>query len=119
MRRVDDEITVDSTDTHRRDGTGERHIRQDQRRRCSDHSEHVGIILAIRRKDGDKNLHLVAIGLWKHGANHVIRETCSQCLLLAHPPFAAEEIPGDPPRGITFFTVFDREREEVAITGPL
>ena len=111
--RVGDELAVDATDAHRADGTVEWNAADRERRRRAVHGEDVGVVLLVRREDGQDDLDVVLVALREEGANRAVGEAHGQDGRLRRARLALDEAARDLARGVHPLLVVNGEREEV------
>ena len=111
--RVDDELAVDAADAHGADRAGERDLADRQRGRRGHGAEHVGLVLLVRREDGDDELDVVLVALGEERADRAVGQAGRQGGRLRRARLALDEAAGDLARGVHALLELHREREEV------
>ena len=111
--RVDDELAADATDANRTDRAGERDLADRQRSRGRDRTEHVRLVLLVRRKDRDHQLDVVLVALGEEGADRAVGQAGRQGGRLRRARLALDEPARDLARGVHALLELHREREEV------
>ena len=61
VRRIDDELAIDSAEPTGTNGTEERYLADGQGGTSAYHAQHIRIVVLIGAKNGDKDLHLIEI----------------------------------------------------------
>ena len=89
-----------------------------QRRRCTDHGGDIRIDMLVCRYHGTDDLHFIHEPFGKQGANGTVDQTGGQRFFFAGARFTLEEAAGDLTDSVRFFSIVDRQREEVP-TGAL
>ena len=111
--RVEDELPVDAADAHGADGTLERDLADREGSGRGDRAQDVGIVLVVRREDGDHELDVVLVALGEQRADRAVGEARRERRGLRHPAFALDEAARDLARGVHPLLEVDGEREEV------
>jgi hypothetical protein len=111
--RVGDELAVDPADADRADGAQERDAAHRERRRGAVHGQDVGVVLLVRRQDGQHDLDVVLVALREEGADRPVGEAHGQDGRLRRARLALDEAARDLARGVHPLLVVHGEREEV------
>ena len=75
--------------------------------------EDVGVVLLVRREDGQDDLHVVVVALREERPDRPVGEAHGEDRRLGRARLALDEAAGDLPGGVHALLVVDREREEV------
>ena len=110
---VQHEGTVLVADAGRTDRPLERHTRQHQRRRCTDHGRNVRIHLVVGRQHGRHHLHFVVEPLREQRPHGAIDQARGKDRLLGGTRLTLEEAAGNAARGVGTLDEIDRQREEI------
>ena len=111
--RVDDELATDAADSHGPDRAHERDLADGQRRGGRDGADHVGIVLLVRREDGQHDLDVVLVALGEQRPDRPVRQAGGEDRGLRRTGLALDEAARDLARGVHPLLEVDREREEV------
>ena len=111
--RVDDELAVDPADAHGADGPVERDLADRQRGGRGDRADDVGVVLLVRREDGDHELDVVLVALGEERADRPVGLAGGEDRVLRRARLALDEAARDLARGVHPLLEVDREREEV------
>ena len=113
VRRVRDELAIDSTHPHRADRTGEWYVGNSERRRRAIDRENVRIVLAIGAEQHRDNLGVVEISRRKERSQRAVRHPRSERLFFRRTPFALEIAARKFSDCRRFLAVIDGERKPI------
>ena len=101
------------TDLGRADRTCERHARDGECGRCTDHRRDIRVDVRVQRHYGRDDLDFVFEALGKQRTDRPVDKTANQRLFFARAPFALEKAARDLARSVGLFLVVDGQREKV------
>ena len=111
--RVQQIGTVAVAHAHATDRACERHARQGQRSRGTEHRGDVSIDIRIERDDRGHDLNFIEEAVGEQRTDRAVDEARGQSLFLARATFTTEEAAGNAAGRISLFLVIDRQREEI------
>ena len=108
VRWVDDELTIDTTNTHSADWACERNVGNAKSGGSTVDSKDVRIVLAISTEQESDDLCLVEVAFREQRAQWAVRHTAGQDFLLCRTAFAFEVATRELASSRSFFFVFHR-----------
>ncbi len=111
--RVENVFAVGEADAGAADRAHEGRTGERERGGSGDHRDDVGIIFLVVRERGDDHLRVAAPAVGEERTDRAVDQARGERVLFGRSAFALEEAAGDAARGVVFFLVVDRERQEV------
>ena len=120
LARIEHVLAVDVADPGRGNGAGERDVGDHQRGGGAVHGQDVRIELLVGGEDGGDQLGLAGVAVRKERPQRPVDQPAGEHLFLARPADLAPEIAaGDAAGGIHPLLIFDGQRQEAQVLGPL
>ena len=118
MRGVDDELAIDTADTHAGYGALKGNIGKGQRGARGDDAEHIRVVDAVGGEQHVVDLYVVVVALGEERTYGTVGDAGGENLFLSRTRFALEESARKTTSGVELLTVFHLEREVIdAFTG--